>query len=71
MCRAGLCWFSRGDNFPETGGTGHVGADHVEYRLRHVRRRQPQEVVKLGTAELDDLRLSVPDMSVYDQDPEE
>jgi transposase len=48
--------------------TGHVGADYVEYVLRHKRRLVPSvAALRLGNPELDDIVLSEPDMGIYDE----
>ncbi len=48
--------------------TGHVGAEYVEYVLRHKRRLAPAPPpLRLGTPELDALHLGEPDMAVYDE----
>lgn len=48
--------------------TGHVGAEYVEFVLRHKRKLRPQGVaVHLNRPELDGLRFEPPDMGVYDQ----
>lgn len=50
--------------------TGHVGAEYVEYILRHKRGLVPQAPpLLLGKAELDTIRLPEPDLSIYDQLP--
>lgn len=47
--------------------TGHVGAEYVEYVLRHKRGLTPQATaLKLGRPELDDIVFREPDLSVYD-----
>ncbi len=47
--------------------TGHVGAEYVEYVLRHKRGLKPTVVpVRLGNPELDGLSFGEPDLSVYD-----
>jgi transposase len=47
--------------------TGHVGAEYVEYVLRHKRRLQPQVApIRLGKPELDSISFEEPDLSVYD-----
>lgn len=47
--------------------TGHVGAEYVEYVLRHKRQLKPiAPVVRLGKEELDSLSFEEPDLSVYD-----
>ncbi|MEM6275270.1 MAG: IS21 family transposase [Myxococcota bacterium] len=48
--------------------TGHVGAEYVEYVLRHKRKLRPQGIaVHLGDPALDHLSFEPPDLSVYDQ----
>jgi transposase len=48
--------------------TGHVGAEYVEYVMRHKRGLVPQPVpLRLGNDELDAISLPEPDLSVYDQ----
>jgi transposase len=48
--------------------TGHVGAEYVEYVLRHKKGLVPQPApIKLGKPELDDIHFAEPDLSVYDQ----
>lgn len=50
--------------------TGHVGAEYVEYVLRHKRGLVPQPApLLLGNAELDAIRVPEPDLSVYDHLP--
>ena len=50
--------------------TGHVGAEYVEYVLRHKRRPQPSAApLRLGNPELDGIVLPEPDLSIYDQGP--
>jgi transposase len=47
--------------------TGHVGAEYVEYVLRHKRKLKPiVPPVHLGKPEFDRLRIDEPDLSVYD-----
>jgi transposase len=47
--------------------TGHVGAEYVEYVLRHKRGLQPMATpLRLGRPELDGLSFGEPDLSVYD-----
>lgn len=47
--------------------TGHVGAEYVEYVLRHKRGLQPTVIpIRLGRPELDSLSFGEPDLSVYD-----
>ena len=51
----------------EVMNTGHVGADYVEYVLRHKRQLVPNAPpLRLGKPELDNIHLSEPDMAVYD-----
>jgi len=48
--------------------TGHVGAEYVEYVLRHKRGLRPAAPpLRLGDPELDALHFREPDLSVYDQ----
>ena len=48
--------------------TGHVGAEYVEYVLRHKRKLEPQAApLRLGRPELDALNFGEPDMTVYDR----
>ena len=48
--------------------TGHVGAEYVEYVLRHKRGLRPSAPpLRLGNPELDTLHFHEPDLSVYDQ----
>jgi len=50
--------------------TGHVGADYVEYVLRHKRGLDPQPPpLRLGDQTLDAISVAEPDLSVYDQLP--
>jgi hypothetical protein len=52
--------------------TGHVGAEYVEYVLRHKRGLVPQPPpLRLGNDELDRISLPEPDLSIYDQLPPE
>ena len=47
--------------------TGHVGAEYVEYVMRHKRGLVPHPPpLRLGNLELDAISLPEPDMSVYD-----
>jgi transposase len=47
--------------------TGHVGAEYVEYVLRHKKGLTPSTPpLKLGDPELDGLNFREPDLSVYD-----
>jgi transposase len=48
--------------------TGHVGAEYVEYVLRHKRGLRPAPPpLRLGDPELDALHFREPDLSVYDE----
>ena len=48
--------------------TGHVGAEYVEYVMRHKRGLVPQAPpLRLGEPELDAISLPEPDLSVYDE----
>ena len=48
--------------------TGHVGAEYVEYVLRHKRGLSPsKKPLHLGNPELDALNFAAPDLSVYDK----
>jgi transposase len=50
--------------------TGHVGAEYVEYVLRHKRGLDPQPPpLRLGDQQLDAISVPEPDLSVYDQMP--
>jgi len=50
--------------------TGHVGAEYVEYVLRHKRGLDPQPPpLRLGNQHLDAISVPEPDLSVYDQLP--
>jgi transposase len=52
--------------------TGHVGAEYVEYVLRHKRGLVPQPPpLRLGNEELDRISLPEPDLTIYDQRPPE
>jgi hypothetical protein len=47
--------------------TGHVGAEYVEYVLRHKRGLAPQPApLRLGNDALDRISLPEPDLSIYD-----
>lgn len=47
--------------------TGHVGAEYVEYVLRHKRGLTPcASPLRLGNPELDDIHFEEPDLSIYD-----
>lgn len=48
--------------------TGHVGAEYIEYVLRHKRRLVPSaEPLYLGDPALDSIALREPDLGLYDQ----
>lgn len=48
--------------------TGHVGAEYVEYVMRHKRALAPQPApLRLGNEELDAISLPEPDLSIYDR----
>jgi transposase len=50
--------------------TGHVGAEYVEFVLRHKRGLTPHPgPLLLGNQELDAIRFPEPDLSIYDQLP--
>lgn len=52
----------------EVMATGHVGAEYIEYVLRHKKGLRPSAPpLKLGDAELDALHFREPDLSLYDQ----
>lgn len=52
----------------EVMATGHVGAEYVEYVLRHKRRLEPSAApLRLGNPELDGIVLPEPDLSIYDK----
>jgi transposase len=52
----------------EVMSTGHVGAEYVEYVLRHKRGLVPSAPpLRLGDPELDALHFNEPDLSIYDQ----
>jgi len=56
------------DAMAEVMATGHVGAEYVEYVLRHKRCLVPSPApLRLGDPELDALNFGEPDLSVYDQ----
>ena len=47
--------------------TGHVGAEYVEFVLRHKRGLAPSTApLKLGNAEYDDMSLGEPDLARFD-----
>jgi hypothetical protein len=51
----------------EVMATGHVGAEYVEYVLRHKRGLSPAPApLRLGDPVLDALSFREPDLSVYD-----
>ncbi len=51
----------------EVMATGHVGAEYVEYVLRHKKGLSPTHTpLRLGNDELDSIRLGEPDLSPYD-----
>ena len=48
--------------------TGHVGAEYVEFVLRHKRGLRPvPPPLRLGDPDLDGIHLREPDLSVYDE----
>jgi transposase len=48
--------------------TGHVGADYVEYVIRHKRRLAPSATpLRLGNPALDAIVVPEPDLAVYDE----
>jgi transposase len=48
--------------------TGHVGAEYVEYVLRHKRGLAPQAPpLRLGDKQIDGLSLREPDLGIYDE----
>ncbi|HET8540414.1 MAG TPA: hypothetical protein VFL83_11130 [Anaeromyxobacter sp.] len=48
--------------------TGHVGAEYVEYVLRHKKGLKPAPApLRLGDPELDALGFREPDLSAYDR----
>lgn len=52
----------------EVMSTGHVGAEFVEYILRHKRKLEPApSPLRLGKPELDGIVLPEPDLTVYDK----
>jgi hypothetical protein len=56
------------DAMAEVMTTGHVGAEYVEYVLRHKRKLVPAPApLHLGDPELDALNFGEPDLTVYDQ----
>jgi len=56
------------DAMTEVMFTGHVGAEYVEYVLRHKKRLTPSAApLRLGDPALDALSLREPDLSLYDE----
>ena len=56
------------DAIAEVMATGHVGAEYIEYVLRHKKGLTPQPApLRLGDPVLDALSFREPDLSVYDQ----
>ena len=56
------------DAAAEVMATGHVGAEYIEYVLRHKKGLTPQPApLRLGDPALDALSFREPDLSVYDQ----
>lgn len=56
------------DAMAEVMATGHVGAEYIEYVLRHKKGLSPQPApLRLGDPVLDALSFREPDLSVYDQ----
>jgi hypothetical protein len=52
----------------EVMATGHVGAEYIEYVLRHKKGLPPGPApLKLGNEELDGIHLSEPDLAFYDE----
>jgi hypothetical protein len=52
----------------EVMATGHVGAEYVEYVLRHKKGLVPGPApLRLGNEELDSIHLSEPDLAFYDE----
>ena len=48
--------------------TGHVGAEYVEFVMRHKKGLKPApSPLRLGDPELDSLAFREPDLAVYDQ----
>lgn len=51
----------------EVMATGHVGAEYVEYVLRHKKGLAPGPApLRLDNASLDEIRLREPDLAVFD-----
>jgi hypothetical protein len=56
------------DAMAEVMATGHVGAEYIEYVLRHKKGLSPRpKPLRLGDPVLDALSFREPDLSVYDQ----
>ena len=56
------------DAIAEVMATGHVGAEYVEYVLRHKKGLACGPApLKLGNEELDGIRLTEPDLAHYDE----
>lgn len=51
--------------------SGYVGADYVEHVLRRQASAPPRPLIKLGNPALDEMDLSSPDLSLYDQQEDE
>lgn len=59
-----------GSAMTEVMQTGHVGAEYVEYVLRHKRGLAPHPPpLRLGDPQLDAISVPEPDLSLYDQPP--
>jgi len=59
-----------GSAMAEVMQTGHVGAEYVEYVLRHKRGLAPHPPpLRLGDPQLDAISVPEPDLSVYDEPP--
>ncbi|MGH7434396.1 MAG: IS21 family transposase [Polyangiaceae bacterium] len=59
-----------GSAMAEVMQTGHVGAEYVEYVLRHKRGLAPHPPpLRLGDPQLDSISVPEPDLSVYDEPP--
>ena len=47
--------------------SGHIGAEYIEYVLRHKNRAKPQcEPLMLGDPAFDDLTFADPDLELYE-----
>jgi hypothetical protein len=56
------------DAMTEVMSTGHVGAEYVEYVLRHKKRLTPSAPpLRLGDPSIDTLSLREPDLALYDE----